>query len=299
MADHQAIANLQQNDDVPQPFRFLDLPLELQRKILIEYFKKPWSVTPTDRKKIRGLFLENITLDRFDMNLNILLVNSHLHQEAVNAISACKNGNYYMHEASVKLLETRSWFFPAIDQAVIDIEDWEDVQHGPRKVIDTVKLAREQFENLKRLDMKETFITCFDNQEPFDDDNDSAQATLVTVLEGANDARLCSWAKTILDECLGVSLSQAVGSIPFVFDTYFCAEVAFDIPQSFLRRWNYQADEEYIEHDEYLIGDLVNLWMQFEVLNNEYRIVSKWLTDDAECKRLEAVKALELLAEED
>ena len=74
-----------------KPFRFLDLPLELQRKVLANYYEEPWTVEFVAVKD-HGYGFQSVY--RFDLPGGLLFVNRHLHEEAKLAIANTRGNTY-------------------------------------------------------------------------------------------------------------------------------------------------------------------------------------------------------------
>ncbi|KAK5958342.1 hypothetical protein OHC33_000184 [Knufia fluminis] len=96
--------------DHDKPFRFLDLPLEIQRNIFSKYYEEPWEV----RHKCK-LYSQRgePPLYSFSLSRNILLVNHHFHLEARLAIRESRGNTYYDRPFPYRPVPD-GWFDPAI-----------------------------------------------------------------------------------------------------------------------------------------------------------------------------------------
>lgn len=104
----------------PQPFRFLDLPLELQRKIFRKYFEEPWYVhairesTKDDNDRVHEFY-------KLSLPQQVFLVNKHFHHECKDAVMHNKNGSYTISRQSIEVPTQSAWFDKAI--TTIQIKD--------------------------------------------------------------------------------------------------------------------------------------------------------------------------------
>jgi hypothetical protein len=284
MADQQVkqdSAASQQAIGLADSFRFLELPLELQRKILVEYFKKPWTIKPIFKRSSTSSPQELTWHYRFDINLNVLLGDHHVRKEVIDAVTACKNGTYKVSNADIKLLESRRWFFPAINKVHVNL-NWEERNEAScMDVVDTVKLAREQFSNLERIDLALSLSDWFPPFFLFGNEP-SAQVTVLKILQGEFNAQLCADAHEALEEHFQGNLFEALGSIPRFFEVWFYTRLLCDMPRSISARCNGE------ERD-------IRLWVRFEAANKGYRVTRMWLTNHSYQNRLEADQAIALL----
>jgi len=88
------------------PFRFLDLPLELQRNILAKTLEDPWSITASVRSwKHDPDAPDHVTTpilrytSSHNLSINPLLVSHHFHQEAKLAMVESRGNTYIDDEA--------------------------------------------------------------------------------------------------------------------------------------------------------------------------------------------------------
>lgn len=103
--------------DGDEPFRFLDLPLEIQRNVFSKYYEEPWEA------KCRFGFNSNPGSTHryhFTLSSNVLLVCHHFHREVKLAISESRGNTYNTeHYGIVPGLPT--WFDAAITTVISDL----------------------------------------------------------------------------------------------------------------------------------------------------------------------------------
>lgn len=164
-----------------QPFRFLDLPLELQRKVLEQYFGTPWTVVSIKRCKYR-----QEDKYRFSLNLNVMLVSRHFHQEAISAMIRAQAGIYDcpMPHSLVQFTTAGPAYF---DAAIHTFRAGDSVNFTSDKVLDCV---HEKFPNLK--------IICWSEWEYdiylLDTLYASGERSFINMLKRQHDQDICDYA---------------------------------------------------------------------------------------------------------
>ncbi|KAK5944461.1 hypothetical protein PMZ80_003743 [Knufia obscura] len=100
------------------PFRFLDLPLEIQRMILAKYYEESWWIQkrndplPTRHPSTSGF--------RTSLSCNPLLVSRHFQHEARLAIKESKSAHF--DDNHVKIPQEPAWFDAAITSIGSDLQ---------------------------------------------------------------------------------------------------------------------------------------------------------------------------------
>lgn len=100
--------------DTDRPFRFLHLPLELQRNVLAKYYEEPWTVS-SHRSNYDDT---NTHRYRFSLSNDLLLVSHRLYTEAKLAIAESR-GNTYI-PVYHKFPITPAFFDMAVDKVEVD-----------------------------------------------------------------------------------------------------------------------------------------------------------------------------------
>ena len=77
-------------DTHSRPFRFLHLPLELQRLVLRKCYEEPYRIYPVGVPGNKGHY-------RTSISIAPLLVSYHFHTEVVKAIRESKSGAYFFY----------------------------------------------------------------------------------------------------------------------------------------------------------------------------------------------------------
>ncbi|KAK5953086.1 hypothetical protein OHC33_005654 [Knufia fluminis] len=90
-----------------QPFRFLSLPVELQRNVFTKLYEEPWFIRAlrSDRVSSYGELEYGSNLPR-----SPLFVSRHFYCEAVSAIEACRFGTFIDSDCSSLDLTQGHWF---------------------------------------------------------------------------------------------------------------------------------------------------------------------------------------------
>lgn len=168
-----------------QPFRLLDLPLELQRKILEHYFSTPWTVrspclSPISRRTGQEKH-------RFDVNLNVMLVSRRLRSEAIDAILRTRAGTY-QNTNQTWSRSSRAVEFTVFDNAVTTVE----IRCRPSA--DLFGYIECRFRNVRNicLTMRRCFM--YDHGGALNYIHAVRQKTLLDVLERKHDKWICDHA---------------------------------------------------------------------------------------------------------
>lgn len=136
---------ISEDDFEVQPFRLLDLPLELQRRVFRKCFEEPWSIEAVQTYYPKSL--RPYGYYETDLPLAIFLVNRHCYNEARETLYHNKGGRYIARTAGQVYHRPHAWFDGAIE--LLDIHG-EDNQEEILRLINTLKL---RFTNLARIDI--------------------------------------------------------------------------------------------------------------------------------------------------
>ncbi|KAK5940659.1 hypothetical protein PMZ80_007076 [Knufia obscura] len=131
------------------PFRFLDLPLELQRHVLMKYYEDGYDIS------VRNTRPNNSVLSRTGttFSTNLLLVSKHLQNEAVDAIRRSRNNTYRDYDDLVSAPKIRPTFLKDTVSTVC--------LAGTFPVVPELEYLRQRFRNVQTIDIGH--ITSFSN----------------------------------------------------------------------------------------------------------------------------------------
>lgn len=151
------------------PFRFLDLPLEIQRMILAKYYEEPWWVQPHDKRRPPRYRHLSRAGYRTSLSRNPLLVSHHFYHETRLAIRESRGNTF--NDNATKIRRGPAWFDPAITQVDVDVNTQN-----------SISAVKARFPNLEKVTLTRfPLYSCIQTGDVFSDKD------LGSILQGEHD----------------------------------------------------------------------------------------------------------------